>query len=53
MITSFWKLSLLLKENDPTKCQGILKINTILEFKYVLCLNYLDTVQIWEVYFLV
>ena len=33
---------MLLKENDPTKCQGTLKMNAILEFEYVLGLNYLD-----------
>lgn len=43
MLISFLKFSMLLKENDPIKCQGTLKMNTILEFKYVLCLNYLDT----------
>lgn len=43
MLISFVKFSMLLKENDPMKCQGILKMNATLEFKYVQCLKYLDT----------
>lgn len=43
MLISFLKFSMLLKENDPIKCQGILKMNAIWQFKYILCLNYLDS----------
>lgn len=53
MLISFGNFSLILKEKDPFKCQGIFKTNTILKFKYLPCLNYLDTIQVWEEHFLV
>lgn len=42
------KFQYALKVNDPIKCQDILKMDGILEFKYVLFLNYSDSYKAGE-----
>ena len=46
------KFQYALKVNDPIKCQDILKMDGILEFKYVIFLNYSDSYKIWGMDFL-